>query len=255
MPSNHDLWQRIRDFALDGESDRFPFSARLSRENGWTRAQALDAIEEYKKFVYLMCVSDTPLTPSEAVDQVWHLHLVYTRSYWKDFCDGVLGRAIHHEPTKGGEQQTQHFSGQYETTLALYEREFGTAAPAEFWPTADERFAAPPRLQWVDRRNHWVIRKPAGLAGLLRTMVALPVVAITGCSDIPVIEDPMSSTGHSSDWVSWIVFGMIFLWIVLLGAFASKNASNDKDGKKSDSWWGGCGGGCSGCGGCGGCGG
>src|SRR5215470_1600629 len=82
MPSNSDLWQRIQDFPMDDPGDAFPFSARLAHENGWSGATAAAAIEEYRKFIYLIGVSDSPLTPSEAVDQVWHLHLLYTRSYW-----------------------------------------------------------------------------------------------------------------------------------------------------------------------------
>src|SRR5262249_50433300 len=102
MLSNPDLWQCIQDFPIDDPGDAFSFSARLAHENGWSGATAAAAIEEYRKFIYLIGVSDSPLTPSEAVDQVWHLHLLYTRSYWTEFCGGVLCRPLHHEPTRGG---------------------------------------------------------------------------------------------------------------------------------------------------------
>src|SRR5215470_14198652 len=134
MPSNSDLWQRIEEFPIDDPGDEFPFSARLARENGWLAATAAAAIEEYRKFIYLLCVTDSPLTPSETVDQVWHLHLVYTRSYWTVFCGGVLGRPLHHEPTRGSDAQAALFKDQYAQTLARYESEFGVAPPAEFWP-------------------------------------------------------------------------------------------------------------------------
>ena len=32
--------------------------------------------------------------PSDEVDQAWHLHLVYTRSYWGEFCPNVLGKPL-----------------------------------------------------------------------------------------------------------------------------------------------------------------
>src|SRR5262249_50370448 len=105
----------------------------------------------------LLCVSDSPLTPSEMVDQVWHLHLVYTRSYWTAFCDGVLGRPLHHEPTRGGEAQAGLFKDQYALTLARYEAEFGGAPAAEFWPS--HPFDALPSQRWVDRRAHWIVPK------------------------------------------------------------------------------------------------
>src|SRR5262245_30978323 len=161
MPSNMDLWQRIQAFDIDSSDAGFPFSARLARENGWSREEALAAIEEYKKFIYLVCVSPSPLTPSEAVDQVWHLHLVYTRSYWKDFCDGVLGRPVHHEPTMGGMDQALLFAGQYAQTRLLYETEFGIGPSVTYWPL--EPFATLPTHRWIDRRNYWLIPKQAAV--------------------------------------------------------------------------------------------
>jgi hypothetical protein len=43
------------------------------RANGWSRPFALRAIEEYRKFVFLALVADHQVTPSDQVDQVWHL--------------------------------------------------------------------------------------------------------------------------------------------------------------------------------------
>ncbi len=218
--SDPDLWQRINQYTLDVEGDPFPFSARLARENGWSRQQAQGAIEEYKKFIYLICVSNTPLTPSEAVDQVWHLHLVYTRSYWKDFCEGVLGRAIHHDPTKGGDSQTRRFIAQYTRTCALYESEFGSAPPVAFWPPVAERFAASPRLQWVDRRRHWVLRKPDGLRGMLR-WTAAPFILLLASAGTLQAESEKQSSGGSS-WVPLIVFGVFVAVALLLRSSRSK---------------------------------
>src|SRR5262245_13657131 len=159
MPSNTDLWQRIEAFDIDDSEAEFPFSARLSRENGWTREEALAAIDEYKRFIYLLCVSPSHLTPSEMVDQVWHLHLVYTRSYWKDFCDGVLGRPVHHEPTMGGADQAQLFAGQYAQTRLLYETEFGIEPSSAYWPL--DTFATLVTHRWVNQHNYWLIPKQA----------------------------------------------------------------------------------------------
>ena len=47
-----------------------------------------------------MAVSDHPVTPSIEVDQVWHLHLIYTRQYWNDFAKHMPFEP-HHGPTKG----------------------------------------------------------------------------------------------------------------------------------------------------------
>src|SRR5262245_27945240 len=154
MPSNSDLWQRIQGFEIDNPSVEFPFSSRLARENGWSREKALEAIEEYRKFIYLICVSPSPVTPSEVVDQVWHLHLLYTRSYWLMLCGVVLGRQIHHEPTRGGTREREKFQRQYRDTLKLYRAEFGTEPPATAWPPLQTRGEDRPAYRWVARRRN-----------------------------------------------------------------------------------------------------
>ncbi len=253
MPSNSELWQRVHDFQIDRSGVEFPFSARLARENGWSRDKALAAIGEYKRFIYLICVSPSPLTPSEAVDQVWHLHLVYTRSYWAAFCSGVLGRQIHHEPTAGGEHQAVRFREQYAQTCALYEAEFGCAPPAEFWPSVADRFAAAPRLQWTDRRRYWVVPKPAGFGSILWSAAGIPLLFLTGCAD-PSSEG-QSGRGSGSWPIIVAVVGALVVGFISdhLGKRRKDNAGERSE--DNGSWWHfGCGG-CSGCGGCGGCGG
>ena len=99
------LWHGIRDFQLDAPDARFPFSKRLARENGWTWAFALKVIEEYKRFSYLAPRAGHPVSPSEEVDQAWHLHLLYTHSYWVDFCGLVLGRPFHHGRGRAGRRK------------------------------------------------------------------------------------------------------------------------------------------------------
>ncbi|MEE1898493.1 hypothetical protein V1389_09110 [Flavobacterium rakeshii] len=95
-----ELWDKISNFRLDDPDASFTFSARLARENGWTKEYTNSVIEEYRKFIFVCCVSKSSVTPSDPVNQVWHLHLTYTKSYWIDFCKNTLQREIHHKPTK-----------------------------------------------------------------------------------------------------------------------------------------------------------
>jgi hypothetical protein len=39
------------------------------------------AIGEYRRFLYLTQIAAHDLTPSKAIDSIWHLHLLYTQSY------------------------------------------------------------------------------------------------------------------------------------------------------------------------------
>ncbi len=106
---NHELarevWQRLSQFEIDEPGAAYPFSARLAKENGWSRGYARRVIEEYKRYLLLCVAGNEPPCPSEQVDQAWHLHLTYTRSYWKGLCGEILGRPIHHEPTRGGRDE------------------------------------------------------------------------------------------------------------------------------------------------------
>ena len=74
--------------------------------------------------------------PSEDVDQAWHLHLTYTRSYWKRFCGDVLGRPLHHDPTRGGPAEARKHLAMYDRTLAAYREAFGHEPPPDIWSPA-----------------------------------------------------------------------------------------------------------------------
>ena len=95
-------------------------------------------IAEYKKFVFLAATSPRPVTPSDAVDQAWHLHLLYTESYWSELCGAVLGRPLHHGPTRGGDAEQRKFGDWYAATLERYEHAFGAPPPRDIWPLPEE---------------------------------------------------------------------------------------------------------------------
>ncbi len=153
------LWEKIARFRLDNPHAGFKLSDRLARENGWPKPYALRVCQEYKRFAFLICVATEPLTPSDQVDQAWHLHLLYTENYWADWCANTLGRQIHHGPTKGGDQQKVHFRQCYENTKALYRQYFEQTPPPDIWPSADIRFSEI-IFQRVNLHRHWIVPKP-----------------------------------------------------------------------------------------------
>lgn len=77
-----DLYGRIRKFRFDPDGASATFAGRLAAENGWSARFAERVIDEYRKFAFLAVAAGHPVSPPDAVDQAWHLHLVYTRSYW-----------------------------------------------------------------------------------------------------------------------------------------------------------------------------
>jgi hypothetical protein len=88
------LLTKIEAFSFDQLGTNFAFSQRLAKENGWDIEYTNRVIQEYRKFVFLAVVAGHMVTPSEQVDQVWHLHLTYTHSYWDEFCPNVLGQPL-----------------------------------------------------------------------------------------------------------------------------------------------------------------
>lgn len=150
----------ILEYQIDDPTSEFKFSDRLARENMWSKQYALRCIEEYKKFMYLASIH-TKVTPSVQVDEVWHLHMLYTRDY-RDFCQN-LGKFIEHGPTKGGKQEDDRYLEQYNKTLELYKVYLGDY-PEDIWPSAEVRFG-PQDFVRVDLVKHYVV--PVGDSKML----------------------------------------------------------------------------------------
>lgn len=127
------LWDQIRSrFGHTNPSLR-AFAGKIARKHGWTLPFALQAIQEYKKFVYLGTVSDFQVTPSKVIDTVWHEHILFSKAY-RDFCHEVVKEDFDHHPELVPmEDQTGRFSAQYLDTLALYQSEFNSPAPQPIW--------------------------------------------------------------------------------------------------------------------------
>lgn len=158
-PDHDARWQRLCAHPFEEPSRAIDFTRRLAREQGWTLAQARAAVEEYRRFCFLACAGHGAMTPSRVIDEVWHLHLTYTRDYWQLFCPGVLGMSLHHAPTGGGRAEARRHREQYAHTLAHYEQYFGDP-PEAFWPAATENFAAAPAIVRIERERYWLVRRP-----------------------------------------------------------------------------------------------
>jgi hypothetical protein len=194
-PGEQTLWHKIKTFKLDDDQTSFTFSARLARENGWTAEYTDRVIEEYKKFIFLCWLSPSGVTPSDAVDQAWHLHLTYTKSYWVDLCQNILQKEIHHNPTKGGEQEASKFDDYYSGSFKLYTKIFSTKPPADIWPDNETRFSDI-NFQRVNLRTHglvkrWVITALQvllyiAIALVIVTIIALMVINLTPNEYVPV---------------------------------------------------------------------
>lgn len=156
---NQKLWNNISSFELDNPLATFTFSQRLARDNNWSHSYSLEVINEYKRFIYLSSIGIGEITPSDAVDQAWHLHLTYTHSYWIELCRKTLGKEIHHNPTVGGDSQKIKFNNCYTQTQRAYIQEFGENPPIHIWPDNETRFSDI-KFKRINLSNYWLIQKP-----------------------------------------------------------------------------------------------
>jgi len=176
-----DLWQRLAGYEIGPPDAAFTFAQRLARENRWSADYASRVLTEYKRFCWLACAAGHQVTPSDAVDQAWHLHLTYSRDYWDRFCPQVLHQSLHHGPTAGGSQERTRYYEQYAQTLASYEAHFGAPAPFDVWPDARRRFVIDPRSVRVNPADVVILARGQayGVAAAIGlAMIALLLTAI-----------------------------------------------------------------------------
>ena len=224
------LWRRIESFELDDMGADLSFTQRLARDNGWSVAFARRVTLEYKRFCYLTFRAGHPVTPSDEVDQAWHLHLAYTRNYWDDFCGEVLGGPLHHGPTAGGRAEGAKFRAWYEATLNAYRQHFGDGPPQDIWPNPESRFRNAADFRRIDTSRVWLVPKLAVASGRGSLMACLAAVAaLVACVEVEA---------EQSDGLTLL---LILVVIALVMIFPP-----NKNGRGGS----GCGG--SGCGGCGG---
>lgn len=158
------LWQALERYQVGPPDAALSFAARLARENRWDAAFAERVVGEYKRFCFLAVTAGHEVTPSDAVDQAWHLHLTYSRDYWERFCPEVLGAPLHHGPTAGGTAERDRYFEQYAQTLKSYEAAFGPP-PVDVWPDARTRFLDHPRAFRVHPRERVIVNRRAAMIG------------------------------------------------------------------------------------------
>ncbi len=160
-------WDRLSTYDFDDPAHQLNFTNRLARENRWSHDFAARVVDEYRRFCWLAVYAGHPITPSDAVDQVWHLHLTYSRDYWERFCPEILGKDFHHGPTKGGVAESGKFTVWYGKTLLSYRDAFGEY-PADIWPKPTDRFENVDQFVRINRAEVMIIpRPPLSTRGLL----------------------------------------------------------------------------------------
>ena len=235
-----ELYKRIQAFALDRPDSQLSFSQRLAKDNGWSLGYTQRAIEEYKKFIFLAVAAGHPVTPSDQIDQVWHLHLTYTRLYWQEFCPKILQTTLHHEPTRGGSSEQLKFGSWYSKTLESYEQFFGHIPPIDIWPKPKDRFGRDLHFIRINTQQSWVLSKPNFTVsfkpqlrkiGIFTFLVFLSLM-ITSCQIISQIPNPINFTG--SEFLTFYIFLVVMgialaAWLRFSLCLVSTNTKQQPD--------------------------
>lgn len=183
LTQHTELWSKVGKFTFDEKGATLTFSHKLSQQQDWSATFTARVIEEYRRFIFLCCISPTGASPSKAVDEAWHLHLTYTKSYWIDFCKNTLGKDIHHNPSKGSDEENHKHEEWYKETLALYETVFGSLPPGDIWPPPQRGYTGLPEP------------KPKVRSSIVMAIVALLLIPFITSYFVYETFSPFSLTG------------------------------------------------------------
>jgi len=101
----------------------------LEEGEGWTAEQCDEVELEYKRYLQLkLLYPDEKIVPNQAIDTMWHYHILDTEAYHQD-CDSVFGFFMHHYPYFGmnGKSDERRLMSAFENTQMLYEKTFGNS--------------------------------------------------------------------------------------------------------------------------------
>lgn len=103
-------------------------SEALIKRHGWSRKDAEESCKMYKNYLFLKLKygDQYMLPPSVEIDDVWHLHILYTEKY-TSHCQSIFGFYLHHIPgsSNASEAELEKFAKQFSVTEKLYLKEFG----------------------------------------------------------------------------------------------------------------------------------
>jgi hypothetical protein len=95
---------------------------------GWSEIQAITAVEEYRRFLFLTLTRPEPIVPTTFIDTVWHAHILDTAKYRED-CQKVFGFFLDHFPYFGmrSDADREALDSSFRETAKMYEEIFGSS--------------------------------------------------------------------------------------------------------------------------------
>ncbi len=95
----------------------------------------VDEVEvEYRRYLGILAAFPEGRFPiSEAVDDMWHTHLLFTHDY-EQMSKATRGTFIYHEPVKNEEERQSLIPVYLTETLGKYEELYDEIPPKQYWP-------------------------------------------------------------------------------------------------------------------------
>lgn len=121
--------------AIAASFDLSPVKRRYAREFQKTDHEAEKVLAEIKRFLILCSLSSQGLGAGGALDDMWHVFMLFTARY-ENFCHQVCNRFIHHVPEEEFEgTATMHDRHKnYRATVEFYRDVFQQPPDFSIWP-------------------------------------------------------------------------------------------------------------------------
>jgi hypothetical protein len=165
-------YEDFKSFQVNSDDLKGSFLFKLANENVWTIEFSELVYHEYLRFIYLCALSEDMLVPSKVIDQVWHLHLSYTNSYWIEMCEGIFDKNIYHVPSDGSECDRRKLFESYQSTLHLYREVFDEEPPSNIWGRSNLGFDD------EDTSSHVILSKKSKIGMAIVTTCFSVIVAL-----------------------------------------------------------------------------
>ena len=112
-----------------------PLIELVKMKKAFDNMKAIEIVEEFKKFLFIKFLDKDDdadhYSPSHAVDEIWHLFLLFPKAYFK-LCQDLLGdnKVLDHNPFGASDIDQNRL---FKDTLARYEQLFNAPVPSAFW--------------------------------------------------------------------------------------------------------------------------
>lgn len=103
--------------------------AYAKKQYKWSDSYAQAVLEEYQRFMHIRAL-DFGTSPTDPIDQLWHIHILYTENYY-DYCMKKFGKFIHHSPDMSLDQKARQ--ARIRKTIKIYSQLYPSILYPEIW--------------------------------------------------------------------------------------------------------------------------